>query len=158
MKLYNAKAAAEVGTPVLLDDMIMTTDMPTTAGSRMLAGYKSLFEATAVTLLREAGYGVAAKASVGEFGFDLIGETAAGGATVSEGGALTLPIAEAVATEGYTALALDTNGTPRRGAAQRGLCFLKPTYGVVSRFGTVPVACSGEAVGVMAKTAAECKK
>lgn len=157
MKIYNEKAASCSGRPILLDDMIMTTDMPTTAGSRMLAGYTSLFEATAVTLLREAGYGVAAKAAVGEFGFDLIGETAAGGPTVNAEGALALPIAEAVATEGCPALALDTNGAPRRGAAQRDLLFLKPTYGVVSRFGTVPVACSGEAVGIMTKTAAECK-
>ena len=158
MKLYNCKNASCSGRPIVLDDMIMTTDMPTTAGSRMLAGYTSLFEATAVTLLREAGYGIAGKAAVGEFGFDLIGETAAGGAAVDADGALTLPVAEAVATEGIPALALDTNGAPRRAAAQRGLLFLKPTYGVVSRFGTVPVACSGEAVGVMAKTAAECKE
>ena len=157
MKIYNEKAASFTGAPIVLDDMIMTADMPTTAGSRMLSGYTSLFEATAVTLLREAGYGIVGKAAVGEFGFDLLGETAAGGALVSADGSLTLPVAEAVATEGIPALALDTNGTPRRGAARRGLLFLKPTYGTVSRFGTVPVACSGEAVGIMAKTAAECK-
>jgi aspartyl-tRNA(Asn)/glutamyl-tRNA(Gln) amidotransferase subunit A len=54
------------------------------------------------------------------------------------------------------AVQMDVNGAPRRGAALEGHVFVKPTYGTVSRYGTIPVACSGETVGVAAKTAATC--
>ena len=47
---------------------------------------------------------------------------------------------------------------PRRGAAQAGLVALKPTYGRVSRYGTIPVACSGETVSVVANNAADCRE
>jgi len=51
------------------------------------------------------------------------------------------------------------HGAPRRAAAlEEGLVFLKPTYGTVSRYGTIPTACSGETVGVLAASAAECGK
>jgi aspartyl-tRNA(Asn)/glutamyl-tRNA(Gln) amidotransferase subunit A len=135
---------------VYLDDMILTKDLPTTAGSKMLEGYMSLFDATVVEKLAAAGHTVAGKVSVGEFAIDLVGETAfAGGETAAQ--VLKSGAADAV-------ICLDVNGAPRRIAAQNGLCFIKPTYGIVSRFGTVPVACSGECVGVMAGTAADCRK
>ena len=69
----------------IVDDMFLTTDMPTTAGSKMLEGYNSLFEAEALTKLKAAGYTVCAKADVGEFGIDLLGETCYKGATVFDG-------------------------------------------------------------------------
>ena len=59
----------------IVDDMFLTTDMPTTAGSKMLEGYNSLFEAEALTRLKAAGYSMAGKTKVGEFGADLLGET-----------------------------------------------------------------------------------
>ena len=156
MKPYTVKLDTAAARPVVLDDMILTKDMPTAAGSRMLAGYMSLFDAEAVTRLTAAGYTVTGKAAVGEFGFDLLGETAADGALVCEG-ALRYPTAEIVAADAVPAVCLDVNGAPRRAAAQAGLVYVKPTYGTVSRYGTVPVACSGETVGVMARTAAECR-
>ena len=156
MKPYTVKLDTAAARPVVLDDMILTKDMPTAAGSRMLAGYMSLFDAEAVTRLTAAGYTVIGKAAVGEFGFDLLGETAADGALVCEG-ALRYPTAEIVAADAVPAVCLDVNGAPRRAAAQAGLVYVKPTYGTVSRYGTVPVACSGETVGVMARTAAECR-
>ena len=156
MKPYTVKCEA-AAKPVVLDDMILTKALPTTAGSRMLAGYMSLFDAEAVTRLAGAGYAVAGKASVGEFAFDLLGETSADGAIYADG-VLKNATAEIVSADGIPAVSLDVNGAPRRAAAQSGLVFLKPTYGTVSRFGTVPVACSGETVGVMARTAAECRE
>lgn len=155
MKPYTVTCEA-AGKPVVLDDMILTKALPTTAGSRMLSGYMSLFDAEVVTRLTAAGYAVAGKASVGEFAFDLLGETSADGA-IFEDGILKNATAEIVAADSVPAVCLDVNGAPRRAAAQAGLVFVKPTYGTVSRFGTVPVACSGETVGVMARTSAECR-
>ena len=133
---------------IYLDDMILTKDLPTTAGSKMLEGYVSLFDATVAQKLAEAGHEIAGKAAVGEFAIDLVGETSyTGGENAAQ--LLKSGAADAV-------LCLDVNGAPRRIAAQNGLVFIKPTYGTVSRFGTVSVACSGECVGVMARSVETC--
>ncbi len=158
MNLYTVKAEASAEKAVVLDDMILTKDYPTTAGSRMLANYKSLFDAEVVTRLRDAGYGIVGKVPVGEFAFDLLGETSAQGPILRDG-ALRYAAAEVLLRdEAMAAVCLDVNGAPRRAAALSGLVAVKPTYGTVSRYGTVPVACSGETVSVMAKSAAECRE
>ena len=142
----------------VVDDMFLTTDMPTAAGSKMLEGYNSLFEAEALTRLKAAGYSMAGKTKVGEFGADLLGETCYFGADY-ENDALQYPAALAVKSgQADAAVVLDVNGAPRRGAAQAGLVALKPTYGRVSRYGTIPVACSGETVSVVANNAADCRE
>ena len=154
MKLYTAKAENVGAKSVALDDMILTKELPTSAGSRMLDGYMSLFDATVVTKLAEAGYDVAGKLNVGEFAIDLLGETSYYGALSADG---KLASAAALALEEVSAvLSLDVNGAPRRGAAQSGTVYVKPTYGTVSRFGIIPVACSGECVGITAKDAGTC--
>ncbi len=143
---------------IVVDDMFLTTDMPTTAGSKMLEGYNSLFEAEVLTRLKAAGYTVAGKAKVGEFGADLLGETCYFGAEY-ENEVLQYPAAVAVKNgEAEAAVVFDVNGAPRRGAAQSGLVALKPTYGRVSRYGTIPVVCSGETVSVIANRGADCRE
>ncbi len=132
---------------VILDDMILTKDMPTTAGSKMLCGYMSVFVATVVEKLTEKGFEITGKCPVGEMGIDVAGETCYTGK--ADIGA-TLDSADAI-------VCFDVNGAPRRFAAQNGAVFIKPTYGIVSRFGTVGAACSGECVGVMAKAADSCE-
>ena len=123
----------------------------------MLDGYQSLLEAEALTRAKSAGYALCGKADVGEFSFDLLGETSYRGALV-EDGVLKNASAEIVASgDAIAALCLDVNGAPRRAAAQYGLVSVKPTYGRVSRYGTVPVTCSGETVSVLAKTASGCR-
>ena len=157
MKLYNAKCESGARA-VILDDMILTKDMPTTAGSKMLDGYVSLFEAEVVTKLTESGFEIAGKANVGEMALDLLGETSFFGACTDEKGNLACAVAEAVKTDdAYAALALDVTGYPRRASALAGLVYVKPTYGTVSRYGIIPAACSGDTVGVMAKTAGDVK-
>lgn len=142
---------------IVIDDMFLTTDMPTTAGSKMLEGYTSLFEAEVLTRLKAADYVIAGKTKVGEFGADLLGETCYFGAEY-EGETLQYPAAAAVKSgDAKAAVVMDVNGAPRRGAAQNGLVSLKPTYGRVSRYGTIPVACSGETVSVIANNAADCR-
>ena len=157
MDLYFSKNHCDENA-IVVDDMFLTKDMPTTAGSKMLEGYMSLFDAEVVERLTAKGYKIAGKAAVGEFALDVLGETSFLGACEKDC-ALTSAAAEIVKEkEAKAALVLDVNGSPRRGAAQKDLINLKPTYGTVSRFGTVSVACSGECVGVTARCAADCKE
>ena len=157
MKLYTAKVETTADRLIVADDMILTKDLPTAAGSKMLDGYQSLFEAEVLTRLSKEGYTLGGKANVGEFAIDLVGETSYNGACVA-GGVLKNATAEIVKSgEAVAAVCLDVNGSVRRAAAQSGLISVKPTYGTVSRYGTVPVACSGETVSVMAKTADDCQ-
>ena len=159
MKTYLAKSDAAGAKSVALCDMILTKNLPTTAGSKMLDGYMSLFDATAAEKLQDAGYTVAGKLNVGEFAFDVMGESSYFGAVKNADGTYASAAALALDEGGIQAVVtLDVNGTPRRSAAQSGKVFVKPTYGTVSRFGTVPVACSGETVGVMANTAKDAQE
>ncbi len=130
---------------ILFDDMILTKNMPTTAGSKMLDNYMSVFDATVVEKLADEE--ILGKVAVGEMAIDVAGETCYKGKT---------DMAKAP-TDADAIISFDVNGAPRRIAAQNGLIFIKPTYGIVSRFGTVASACSGECVGVMANTADTCK-
>ncbi len=158
MKAYTYKADTAAEKRIVADDMILTKDIPTTAGSKMLEGYISLFEAEALTRLKNAGYSLSGKADVGEFAIDLLGETSVRGALTADGKVLN-PAAEIVSSgEAMAALTLDVNGSVRRAAAQSGLTSVKPTYGTVSRYGTIPAACSGETVSVMAKCPAVCRE
>lgn len=144
---------------VILEDLILTTALPTTGGSKMLDGYMSLFDAEVVTKLDQAGYGIAGKANVGEFGFDLLGETSYFGACANEQGELTAAASELLAENAAEAvIGLDVNGAQRRAAALADQVCVKPTYGTVSRFGTIAVACSGETVCVSANSAATAKE
>ena len=157
MNLYLSKSSSQEH-GVIVDDMILTKDMPTSAGSKMLEGFMSLFDAEVVNKLNNAGIPVTAKAHSGEFAIDLVGESSYYGA-ITDNGVLKNASAESIKSgEAIAAVNLDVNGSVRRSAAQSGLISIKPTYGTVSRYGTIPVACSGETVSVMAENVADCKK
>ncbi len=130
---------------IAVDDTILVKGYPATAGSLMLENFKPLFSATAVEKLETAGYTLSGKTAVGEFGLDLYGETSG----YARAAAATLVKEDEV----KAALSVDLNGAPRRAAAIRGVTFVKPTYGTVSRHGVIACACSGEQIGVTSKTA-----
>lgn len=157
MKLYTTKKDVTSDRIIVADDMILTKDMPTSAGSKMLDGYMSLFDAEVLTRLKNAGFELGGKAAVGEFAIDLLGETAFDGACAEDGKIKNASAEIVKADEAMAVICLDVNGSVRRAAAQNGLVSIKPTYGTVSRYGTIPVACSGETVSVMAKTADACR-
>ncbi len=158
MSIYITKKDNLAGQSVVVEDMLLTTDMPTTAGSKMLDGYMSLFEAEVITRLKNAGYEIGGKANVGEFAIDLLGETSYFGSEYF-GGILKSPSAEIIKNGDASAvIGLDVNGAIRRAACQNKLYAIKPTYGTVSRYGTIPVACSGETVSVMANSVEACRK
>ena len=153
MKIYTAKTEVSATKKIVVDDMFLTKNLPTTAGSKMLDGYKSLFDAEAITRLQNNGYAILGKADVGEFAIDVIGETSYNGFKTVNACAEILNGEDVFAT-----LNLDVNGYPRRVASQNGLISIKPTYGTVSRYGTIPVACSGETVSVISKTTQNLKE
>ncbi len=159
MNIFLNKTENTGAKAVALDDLFLTKDMPTTGGSKMLDGYMSLFDADIIERLNAAGYAVAGKANIGEFSIDLLGETSNYGACENADGTLAYASSE-ILNSGTAAavINLDINGTPRRAAAVSGKVFVKPTYGTVSRYGTIAVACSGETVGVMANNAADAEK
>lgn len=158
MNYYQHKMENVGENKIACDDLFLTKNAPTTAGSKMLDGFMSLFNSKALELLLEKGYSLAGKISVGEFGIDLLGETNFKGALFEEG-SLVSPAAKALKNgDAKALLCMDINGYPRRSAAQNGLVSIKPTYGTVSRYGTVAVACSGECVSVMANSAEDCRE
>ncbi len=155
MKTYLCENKNASGMRIALEDMILTKEYPTTAGSKMLEGYMSLFDAEIVEKLGRAGYEIAGKINVGEFGIDLLGETSYFEGCDDE----LISATSKVVADGdiYAVVGLDVNGAQRRAAALSGQVNIKPTYGTVSRFGTIPVACSGETISITADSVNKCR-
>ena len=143
---------------IVVDDMCLTTDLSTAAGSKMLDGYQSLLASEALSRAEAAGYVVCGKAPVGEFAIDLLGETSAHGAQIHQEILKNASAQMLLQDDATAALCLDVNGYPRRAAAQAGLVCLKPTYDAVSRQGVVSVAPSGETVDILAKDVEDCRE
>ena len=143
---------------VALEDTLLYKGVPCTAGSKMLESFIPLHSSEVAERLEKAEYAISGKVNVGEFGFDLLGETSYFGAEKDENGNL-VSASSLLVKEGVKAvLATELNGASVRGAALGGTVFVKPTYGTVSRYGIIPCACSSEQVGVHAEnieTAAE---
>ncbi len=131
---------------IAVDDNILVKGYPTEAGSKILQGFTPLFSAEAVERLEKKGYAIAGKSKVGEFGLDLLGETANYNPCLSAGASLVKD------GKVKASLSVDANGYPRRAAAKEGVKFIKPSYGTVSRYGVIPCVCSAEQIGVTAGT------
>ena len=143
---------------IAVDSTVLLRDADGVADSRILAGFRSMIESEAVTRARNAGYAVPERyCRVGEFGLDIIGETATEANMRPDGRYLPEGVEKLIQGEVSALLSLDVNGAPRRSTASTMLINMKPTYGTVSRYGAVPVVSSADTVSVTAKTAEDCQ-
>ena len=155
--------SALLGLPLAHKDVFVTRDMPTTAGSRMLAGYRSPFDATVVARLREAGAVCVGKTNMDEFAMGSSNENSAFGPVRNPWDTRAVPggssggSAAAVAARLVpAATGTDTGGSIRQPAAFCGITGIKPTYGLCSRYGMIAYASSLDQAGVMARSAWDC--
>jgi len=147
------------GVPLAIKDVLVTTDMPSTSGSKILEGYLSPYDATVVARARAAGLVPLGKTNMDEFAMGSSTEHSAYGPTRNPwdldripGGSGGGSAAAVAAFEAPLALGSDTGGSIRQPAHVTGTVGLKPTYGGVSRYGAIALASSLDQVGPVTRT------
>jgi amidase len=146
------------GIPVVLKDNIDTADMPTTAGSVMLEGSMPPDDAFLVRRLRDAGAIIIAKANMSEFASGLAHSSLGGQmrnphdlarSPLGSSGGSAIAVASAFAIIG---VGTDTGGSIRNPASTTGIVGLKPTHGLISRDGIIPLALSFDTAGPLSRS------
>jgi aspartyl-tRNA(Asn)/glutamyl-tRNA(Gln) amidotransferase subunit A len=152
-----------LGVPLAHKDIFVTTDFPTTAGSKMLEGYQSPFNATVVQRLTDAGAVTLGKLNCDEFAMGSGNDNSAYAAAHNPwdiervpGGSSGGSAAAVAARLVPAATGTDTGGSIRQPASFTGITGIKPTYGRCSRYGMVAFASSLDQAGPMARSAADC--
>jgi amidase len=148
------------GIPVVLKDNFDTVDMPTTGGSVLLDGNMAPDDAFMVKKLRDGGAIILAKVNLGEFANGM--QSSKGGQTLNPHDLTRTPSGSSGATgvavaAGYAPIGLgtDTGGSIRGPSSVNGIVGLKPTHGLVSRDGIIPLALSLDTGGPMARSVAD---
>lgn len=162
-RIASGEAASLAGVPIAHKDIFVTKDFPSTAGSKMLEGYRSPFDATVVRKLAEAGAVTLGKLNCDEFAMGSSNENSAYGVVRNPWDRSRIPggssggSAVAVAARlAPAATGTDTGGSIRQPASFCGITGIKPTYGRASRYGMIAYASSLDQAGPMARSAEDC--
>jgi aspartyl-tRNA(Asn)/glutamyl-tRNA(Gln) amidotransferase subunit A len=162
-RLAAGQATPLLGVPIAHKDIFATKDFVTTAGSKMLSGYRSPFDSTVVSNLASEGVVTLGKLNCDEFAMGSGNENSAyskvrnpwdtsripGGSSGGSAAAVAAGLCAA-------ATGTDTGGSIRQPAAFCGITGIKPTYGRASRYGMVAFASSLDQAGPMARSAEDC--
>lgn len=162
-RLDQGDTAPLLGLPVAHKDVFVTQGLPSTAGSKILQGYMSPFDAEVVARLGAAGMVTVGKASCDEFAMGSANLHCAYGPCANPwsservpGGSSGGSAAAVAAGVVLAATGTDTGGSVRQPASYCGITGLKPTYGRVSRYGMIAYASSLDQAGPMARSAEDC--
>jgi len=147
------------GVPLALKDVLTQQGVPTTAGSKILQGWRPPYDSTVVAKLKAAGVVIVGKTNMDEFAMGSSTENSGYGPTFNPwdlsrtpGGSSGGSAAAVSAYEAPIAIGSDTGGSIRQPAALTGIVGVRPTYGAVSRFGLIAYSSSLDQAGPFGRT------